>query len=170
MLSETTRNWALQACMPLAVIAACALPVPLQASIILPEKVTFRLEQLLTQRESSAVSISAISLTDKGYCSRSAATRISDLPVGNPLGMPKRNSEVLFALSSSLVLLNTGGRSNMGDSTTSSNPNGTSIFPMNLSATASLPARDYTRWVSGKRRLAIPIPLGTDLLRPPQEA
>jgi hypothetical protein len=153
-------NRAMQVWLPLAVIVCWVLPNSLQASIILPEEVPFDLEQLIAQRDVAAASSSSSQTSPR----RSAPVFGSKAP----WGMPPRPGELLYALSLESILPAAGGGSSSGASTSSGGTSGTTTSPIDTTAAVPLAATDLVRWISSEQHLALPMPPGNDLLRPPQ--
>ncbi len=155
-------------CVPLAAIVFCTSADSLQASIMLPEQDSFNLEQALAQNKSTTATSSATSLaTNRSVC-RSASVPRCNMPYGHPLRMPESSGIELFTLLPSPTFSVTVGGSSSGATTSTSSSSGTSMFPIASAAKVNLSASELIRWVSGEQYLEIPMPPGTDLLRPPQ--
>ncbi len=149
--------WYLHTSVPLLAAILWAVPVSLQASILLPDETPLDIEQLLADADLQSGS------------SSSSSTSPEQCPAGVPLNRQHDDtdqpSEVLFLQSQT----STGGTTS-GTSTSTSGTSGTSVFPIDSVAAVALSDVELVAWIGGERRFTLPMPPGNDLLRPPQQS
>jgi hypothetical protein len=140
---------------------------PLRASIVVPDGLLLscdnplNIEQLLADCDS--VSDTKAIASSKASSHRTTSPQMGDFFSDVLLIDFDRLGEALSSLS-----LSPGGGSTSGSTTTSSSIGGTNTFPLDAFDTVTISDSDLVRWVSGEQHLLLPMPPGTDLLRPPQ--
>ncbi len=164
MQRVTNYHRALHACAPLAFIVSWVVPGMLQASLMLPKEVAFNLEQMIAQRDATAAASSSAKAPSRRTTTAQQRKTTPNIQLAHPEGPGKW----LFALSQAHPFPTAGGESNSGTSTSNGGTSGTSQFPVDSAAAVSLSTTNLVRWLFDEQHLALPMPPGTDLLRPPQ--
>jgi len=136
----------------------------IEASILLPDESPMDIERMLADTDSRrSASASAGASGASSSSNGSSRNLTTELPAGNN----RDNAEQPIAAILSLTQTSTGGTTS-GNSTSTSGSSGTSTFPIDSVATVSLSDAEFVAWVGSERRFTLPMPPGSELLRPPQ--
>ena len=119
-----------------------------RASIIVPEWPEFTFEDLVAEEESHGGATSSPAPAEPA-----------------PEEQPEHSIDALIAMADSVAPLTGANSSSSSSSSTSSNSSSTLAINGDNAVSPDL---DLADWLSGECRLSIPMPLGNDLLRPPQ--
>ena len=121
-----------------------------QASIMLPEAKAIDVEKLVADTNEGAGSTSA--------------SRAHEAPFDKPSENPAE-SELVRLMAAALSPVEGSTSSN---STSGSGNGGSGNSPIQSLSFATIPNLALLGWIAGEARFALPMPPGTDLLRPPQ--